>query len=81
MLRSSTDHRDLARDQLARTTLLALASDWAFMVSRDLSGPYPRERFDAHLADFRSAMDAVPCVNVDVRNLAPYLKLQTLSGC
>jgi 1,4-alpha-glucan branching enzyme len=29
--------------------LLALqASDWPFMVSRGLAGPYPRERFDAH---------------------------------
>ena len=29
--------------------LLALqSSDWPFMVSRGLAGPYPRERFDAH---------------------------------
>jgi 1,4-alpha-glucan branching enzyme len=29
--------------------LLALqASDWPFMVTRELAGPYPRERFDAH---------------------------------
>lgn len=70
-----------AGERAVRELLALQASDWAFMVSRDLSGPYPRERFDAHLADFRSAMDAVPCVNVDVRNLAPYLKLQTLSGC
>jgi 1,4-alpha-glucan branching enzyme len=36
--------------------LLALqASDWAFMISRGLAGPYPRQRFDGHLAAFAAA--------------------------
>jgi 1,4-alpha-glucan branching enzyme len=37
--------------------LLALqASDWAFMVSRELAGPYARERFEGHRAGLESAL-------------------------
>ncbi|HEY1832932.1 MAG TPA: 1,4-alpha-glucan branching protein domain-containing protein [Solirubrobacteraceae bacterium] len=40
----------------ATRELLALqASDWAFMISRELAGPYPRARFDGHLAAFAAA--------------------------
>jgi 1,4-alpha-glucan branching enzyme len=50
--------------------LLALqSSDWAFLVSRQQAGPYPRERFDRHraaLADALAAGDDGP-----VRALAP----------
>ncbi|HTA12273.1 MAG TPA: 1,4-alpha-glucan branching protein domain-containing protein [Solirubrobacteraceae bacterium] len=39
--------------------LLALqASDWPFMVTRELAGPYPRERFDAHRRALGRALDA-----------------------
>ncbi len=35
--------------EAAVSELLALqASDWAFMVSRDLAAPYARERFEGH---------------------------------
>jgi len=44
--------RDPALDQLARTALLALASDWAFMVTKDTAAHYARERHRAHHADF-----------------------------
>jgi 1,4-alpha-glucan branching enzyme len=38
--------------------LLALqASDWPFMVSRGLAGPYPHERFDAHRRALSQALD------------------------
>jgi 1,4-alpha-glucan branching enzyme len=51
------------REELRTTDprrLLALqASDWAFLISRDTAGPYPRERFEAHLA------------GDDLRHLAP----------
>ncbi len=39
--------------------LLALqSSDWAFLVTRDISGPYPRERAAAHLAALDAALAA-----------------------
>jgi 1,4-alpha-glucan branching enzyme len=38
--------------------LLALqASDWPFMVTRELAGPYPRERFDAHRRALADALE------------------------
>ncbi|MBA0125030.1 glycoside hydrolase family 57 protein [Haloechinothrix sp. YIM 98757] len=45
-------YRDAARDQLVREALLALASDWAFMVTKDSAADYARERAHAHTARF-----------------------------
>ncbi|MGZ4486222.1 MAG: DUF1957 domain-containing protein, partial [Nocardioidaceae bacterium] len=39
-------------DQLAREALLALSSDWAFMVSRDSAADYARSRFRQHAGLF-----------------------------
>ncbi len=39
-------------DQLACTMLLALGSDWAFMVTRGQAVDYARRRAEAHRADF-----------------------------
>jgi 1,4-alpha-glucan branching enzyme len=44
-------HRDAALDQLARSLLLALASDWAFMVSKDSAAGYARDRHRRHTDD------------------------------
>ena len=54
-----THARDAARDQLARTTLLALASDWAFMVSKDSAAGYARDRHARHHRDARVLADLV----------------------
>ncbi len=43
-----TQARDGARDQLTRTALLALASDWAFMVTKDSAAGYARDRHARH---------------------------------
>lgn len=40
--------RSVPHDQLLRELLLALSSDWAFMVSHDTAAEYARGRFDAH---------------------------------
>jgi 1,4-alpha-glucan branching enzyme len=40
--------RDPAADQLAREALLALSSDWAFMVTKDSAADYARRRAAAH---------------------------------
>jgi 1,4-alpha-glucan branching enzyme len=45
--------RDLVLDQLAREALLALSSDWAFMVTKDSAAGYARDRAAAHTARFR----------------------------
>jgi 1,4-alpha-glucan branching enzyme len=52
--------------------LLALqSSDWAFMLTRELAGPYARERFDAHLAAFERALAAGPGAGAEeLRRLA-----------
>jgi 1,4-alpha-glucan branching enzyme len=55
--------------------LLALqSSDWAFLITRGTAGPYPRERFQGHLAGFESAL-AAPEAEPALRNLAPQLPL------
>ncbi|HVE98431.1 MAG TPA: 1,4-alpha-glucan branching protein domain-containing protein [Mycobacteriales bacterium] len=48
-----------ALDQLAREAFLLLASDWAFMVTKDSAAPYARERHAAHLARFSQLADAL----------------------
>ncbi len=60
--------------------LLALqSSDWAFMVARDLAGPYARERFEAHRQGVERALaagaDADPSA---LRNLAVHAAPRTL---
>jgi 1,4-alpha-glucan branching enzyme len=42
--------RDPIRDALATEALLALSSDWAFMVSKDSAAGYARERASGHAA-------------------------------
>ena len=51
--------RDLTRDQLVRSTLLALASDWAFMVTKDSAAAYARDRHDRHHREARHLADLV----------------------
>jgi 1,4-alpha-glucan branching enzyme len=53
--------------------LLALqSSDWAFLVSRELAGPYPRERAAAHAAGLAAALAGDPADDPALRNLAPH---------
>ncbi len=54
-----------------RELMAMQSSDWAFMVSRELAGPYPRERFHAHRERFAAALAAGPAAPADaLRNLA-----------
>ncbi len=57
--------------------LLALqSSDWAFQVTRDSAGPYPRERAAGHAAALEAALARGPGEPADdgaVRGLAPHL--------
>lgn len=49
--------RDPARDQLVSSLLLALSSDWIFMVSKDSAADYARDRLLGHLADVERIAD------------------------
>ena len=54
-----TPDRDPVRDQLVRSTLLALSSDWAFMVTKDSAAAYARDRHDRHHREARHLADLV----------------------
>jgi 1,4-alpha-glucan branching enzyme len=60
-------------DARAVRELLALqSSDWAFLVTRDISGPYPRDRAAGHLAALDAALGAPGESDSDLRALAPF---------
>ncbi len=67
--RSDVSGRRLDLDQLAREALLALSSDWAFMVSHDSAAEYARSRSAGHAAAFdrlASAVEKRPSIALDV---------------
>jgi 1,4-alpha-glucan branching enzyme len=51
--------RDRVLDALARQALLALSSDWAFMVTKDSAADYALARARAHAAEFDLLADLV----------------------
>jgi 1,4-alpha-glucan branching enzyme len=51
--------RSAAHDQLIREVLLALSSDWAFMVSHDSASDYARHRFTTHAQAAQGIGDAL----------------------
>ena len=50
--------RNPVNDQILRETLLAIASDWAFMVSKDSAAEYARRRAHIHAHALREIADA-----------------------
>ena len=50
--------REALADQIAREALLALSSDWAFMVTKDSAAQYARARHDHHHRTFSALVDA-----------------------
>jgi 1,4-alpha-glucan branching enzyme len=74
-------HPALAR--AARELLAMQASDWAFMVTRDLAADYPVERMRAHEAALDAALaaltDSGAAPDPAVRGLAPHLDLSPLT--
>jgi 1,4-alpha-glucan branching enzyme len=56
---SSDPERRRDLDQLARDALLALSSDWAFMVTKDSAAGYARDRFAGHEAAFHALAGAI----------------------
>ncbi len=69
--------RDRAQESLH--ALLALqASDWAFMITRSLAGPYPRERSDGHFEAVQGALASVGSAAGGLRNLARHATIAPL---
>jgi 1,4-alpha-glucan branching enzyme len=48
--------RERPSPRALRELLLLQSSDWAFQVTRELAGSYPRERFEGHLAELDAAL-------------------------
>jgi 1,4-alpha-glucan branching enzyme len=62
---------ELASESAVRELLALQASDWAFMVSRDITAPYAHERFAAHRQALSRALTAGPLAEAGgPRNLA-----------
>src|SRR5690606_1114899 len=51
--------RNRIHDQMLRETLMAVSSDWAFMVSKDTAAGYARDRAHKHAHALREIADAV----------------------
>jgi 1,4-alpha-glucan branching enzyme len=62
-----------AGERALRELLALQSSDWAFMVTRSLAGPYPRDRANGHREEVEAALAAVGSRGARVRNLAPHL--------
>jgi 1,4-alpha-glucan branching enzyme len=59
-------------DRAVRELLALQSSDWTFLASAGTAGDYPRERFDGHARELRTAL-ADPGAEPALRNLAPRL--------
>ncbi len=72
-----------ALERAARELLAMQASDWSFMVTRDLAGDYPAERMRLHGAALDAALaaltDSAPVPDPSLRGLAPHLDLSPLT--
>jgi 1,4-alpha-glucan branching enzyme len=72
-----------ALERAARELLAMQASDWAFMVTRDLAADYPEERMSQHSAALDAALaaltDSAVAFEPSLRGLAPHLDLAPLT--
>lgn len=62
--------RDLVADQAVTEALLALSSDWAFMVTKDSAADYARRRASEHTERFDRLAEALRTGRPDARALA-----------
>jgi 1,4-alpha-glucan branching enzyme len=72
-----------ALERAARELLAMQASDWSFMVTRDLAADYPLERMRLHGAALDAALaaltDSAAAPDPQLRGLAPHLDLAPLT--
>jgi 1,4-alpha-glucan branching enzyme len=73
-----------ALERAARELLAMQASDWSFMVTRDLAADYPTERMSVHGAALDAALaaltDSATAPEPSLRGLAPHLDLAPLTS-
>jgi 1,4-alpha-glucan branching enzyme len=69
-----------ALERAARELLALQASDWAFMVTRELAADYPAQRLAAHQANLDLALTSGAVPEPALRNLAPDLDLAALTS-
>lgn len=62
---STPTHRDRVLDQLMQSALLAQASDWAFMITKDSAADYARSRIADHRAQVVTLAEAVLADDTD----------------
>lgn len=65
--------RERVGERALRELLALQSSDWAFLVTREMAGEYPRERAAAHLAALEQALAGDPALTPALRGLAPAL--------
>ena len=72
-----------ALERAARELLALQASDWAFMVTREMAGDYPRERAEGHGGELDAGLAALsgsaPAPEAELRSLAPDLDVAALT--
>jgi 1,4-alpha-glucan branching enzyme len=72
-----------ALERAARELLALQASDWSFMVTRDIAADYPAERMRLHAGSLDAALaaltDSAAAPDPSVRGLAPHLDLSPLT--
>jgi predicted glycosyl hydrolase (DUF1957 family) len=72
-----------ALERAARELLAMQASDWSFMVTRDLAADYPAERMRLHGAALDAALaaltDSAAASEPWLRGLAPHLDVASLT--
>jgi 1,4-alpha-glucan branching enzyme len=75
---------DPALERAARELLALQSSDWAFQVTHDVAGDYPRGRVEGHRERLDAALAALaherPVEDPRLRNLAPTLDVSPLFG-
>jgi 1,4-alpha-glucan branching enzyme len=60
-----------APERALRELLALQSSDWAFLITHDTAGDYPRERFESHHMAFEQALNGE--LAGPLRNLAPHM--------
>ncbi len=73
--------RGPALERAARELFALQASDWAFLMTRELAADYPLERVRGHAKELRAALgalDSAPLPDPELRALAPELDLAPL---
>lgn len=53
------NYQDPVNDQLVTSLLLALASDWVFMIAKDSAADYARARINGHLSDVDALLEII----------------------